>query len=350
MCGIIVDTEIINSIIRSFMKKLGPIFDEKDEHSGNFIGNSFINRGLSNLFSNGIIDKELSLLIWDYLFLEGSTVLMRSYYAIYKNIYKKIINAKKDINIYNDILNIDVKNIKRDNIDFIYDLFIGSNKINSALENIDETRYRLSLEVAKTVENNNIEFIKSKLKVSYRQITSKAIKCNEKWPYCINDDYFIYVNKIISNIVLYEPKHKYIKNYFFDFIDNKVNNNINEKNNDEDKIYNLLIERRPHYCMLLDDINNDNIENKKIDEENKKDEDKKVEDNKYNEDNKTKEYNKIEDENKIENSKANENSKEKMSIVKKIVNEPGFLKEKERYEKSFIIDGNSLSENEDEDD
>ena len=359
MCGIIVDTEIINSIIRALIKPLGPIFDEKDEHSGNFIGNSFINRGLTNLFSGGLIDKELCLLIWDYLFLEGSSVLIRSYYAIYKNIYKLIIQANKNITIYNDIINTDVKKIKKDDINFKYNLFIN-NKINKALQDINGWRYRLSLEVEKSVDNNNIEFIKSKLKVSYSKMKRKEIKCNEKWPYCINDDYFIYVNKIINNIVLSEPRHKYIDNYFFDFTDNKeknINNETNNKKSDEDEIYNLLIERRPHFCMLLQGTNNENNENKENKEnEVKDDKTKKEVDNKNNEEHKNDEdvknndSDKIEELNKVEDKKEDEDSKEKMKIVNNIVNEPGFLREKKRFEKSFVIIENENSNDEDEDD
>ena len=59
MLGILVDTTIIKELVKKFMPKLSVRIEEKKDYLGDFIGNNFINRGLTNLFSNGMIDKEI---------------------------------------------------------------------------------------------------------------------------------------------------------------------------------------------------------------------------------------------------------------------------------------------------
>ena len=75
---------------------------------------------------------------------------------------------------------------------------------------------------------------------------NKVLTCNEKWPYCISDTYFENVNKTVLFSVFHEINNKYINNYFFS--DNKEKQDIEKKEIDDNKLYEIRVERRPHYC------------------------------------------------------------------------------------------------------
>ena len=201
MIGILVDTEIIKLLIKKYIPSLTPILEEKDGYLGDFIGTNFINRGLTNLFSNSMMNKDVSLLIWDYLFLEGNKVLFKAFLAIYKFLSVKLLKGERSLENYNSIMNNDLKTLSLDNEDFIYDLFFLHDKSISEMD-FTEYRFYLSLEVSDTLEQQNIEHVKSKVKLSYDQKLynrelNKIKTCNKKWPYCISDNYFENVTKIV---------------------------------------------------------------------------------------------------------------------------------------------------------
>ena len=258
MIGIVVDTTLISLLINKYIPKLKNILENKEGFLGDFIGKNFINRGLTNIFSNSMIDKDVSLLIWDYLFLEGNIVLFKAFLAIYKFLCNKIVQGEKSIECYNEILNHDLKTLNLDNEDFVYNLFFYHNNSISNM-NFDEYRFCLSLQFADTLEEQNIEHVKSKVKLSYdiklyEKELVKVKQCNKKWPYCICDTYFENVTKIVFYSVFHEINNKYIENYFFSE-DNNENEKEKEKlkedknKSDDDKRYfNIRIERRQHYC------------------------------------------------------------------------------------------------------
>lgn len=270
MIGIVVDTTLISLLINKYIPKLKDILQNKEGFLGDFIGKNFINRGLTNIFSNSMIDKGVSLLIWDYLFLEGNIVLFKAFLAIYKFLCDKIVKGEKSLECYNEILNHDLKTLNLDNEDFVYNLFFYHNNSISNM-NFDEYRFCLSLQFADILEEQNIEHVKSKVKLSYdeklyKKELKKAKQCNKKWPYCINDTYFENVTKIVFYSVFHEINNKYIENYFF-----SEDNNDKEKENksDDDKRYfNIRVERRQHYCNDIQDElireDNENEENENI--------------------------------------------------------------------------------------
>jgi hypothetical protein len=251
MIGIIVDTNIIKELICKIMPQLGPILDDKNDFLGDIIGYNFINKGLTNLFSNGMLDEDLALLIWDYLFLEGSTVLIKAFLAIYSFLSDKIINGKKTLEYFTELVNEEIQNIKLDNDTFIYNLFFEYDKYLLDFD-LNLLRYENSLILAENVEELNIEHLKTKIQLFYdkkflvRQM-GKTISCNKKWPYCINDTYFENVTKVFSYIVFKESDNKYINNYFFSEDHEKEKNKEEEEKNNLD-YYKIRIERRSHYC------------------------------------------------------------------------------------------------------
>ena len=71
-------------IIKSLMPKLSKIIENNKDYDGSFIGDIFINKILVNLFINKSINKNISLLILDYLFLKGSKIIFQAGLAIYQ--------------------------------------------------------------------------------------------------------------------------------------------------------------------------------------------------------------------------------------------------------------------------
>ena len=289
MIGILVDTTIIKLLVKKIIPKLYPILEDNTEYLGDFIGNNFISRGLNNLFSNGMIDQELSLLIWDYLFLEGNTVLLKSFLAIYTFLSDKIIKGEKSLEYFNELMKNDLKKINKDNDEFLYNLFFKNDKIISSMD-FTEFRFNFSLQVADTLEEQNLEHVKTKLRLSYDQNLynrqfDKLLKCNKKWPYCISDTYFENVTKIVFYNVFQETGNKYIENYFFSKNADKKEEKIEKK--DTQDYYKIKIERRPHYCNeIQNEINTKegNIEKEKEKDE-KEEEEESDENNKLNESN-----------------------------------------------------------------
>ena len=273
MCGVMADMQIISNLMKILMPQISEILEEKEENCGDFIGNNLINQGLNNLFTNDMLNNDTSLLIWDCLFLEGNITLIKSFLALYACIAPILLKSQRNIENFKKIIDVDIKNIKPDNDELINYLFIK--QFNFGENYINEERFKFSTQIAEAFENDTIDIIKSKLKISYdKQLNvqlDKTISCNKNWPYCVNDTYFENVTQIVFYTTLSKQKMgEYQDNYFFDGLkmkkekklkekkEQKDNNiiNMNKKRKEEDR-YNISIERRPHYCShASEDINN----------------------------------------------------------------------------------------------
>jgi hypothetical protein len=260
MCGVMADMQIISKIMKTLMPKISEILEEKEENCGDFIGNNLINQGLNNIFTNDMLNNETSLLIWDILFLEGNTILIKSILALYACLEPVLIKSKRDIENFKKIIDVDLKNIKPDNDELINYLFIKQFDFDE--DYINEERFKYSIQISEAFETDKIDLIKSKLKVSYdKQLDiqlDKTQSCNLSWPYCVNDTYFENVPEILFYTTLSKQKiGDYIDDYFFDEYkkrkkEQKEHNLENGiyiiKNEEETDRYNISIERRPHYC------------------------------------------------------------------------------------------------------
>jgi len=274
MCGVMADMQIIFNLVKSLYPKIYDILEEKEENCGDFIGNNLINQGLNNLFTNDILNNETSLLIWDLLFLEGNIILIKSFLAIYAALENILLKSERSIMTFKNIIDNDLKNIKSDNDKFIDILF--TKKINLDINYIDEERFKFSSQIAEAFENDTIDTIKSKLKVSYEKQLKiqldKTMNCNKDWPYCINDTFFENVTQIVFYTTLSKQKIGERKDdWFFNGLKlkNELKNKNKKQNNsgkDEENKYNLYIERRPHYCTLK----NEDIKNEQKDEDKEK--------------------------------------------------------------------------------
>ena len=260
MCGVMADMQIISKIMKTLMPKISEILEEKEENCGDFIGNNLINQGLNNIFTNDMLNNETSLLIWDILFLEGNTILIKSILALYACLEPVLIKSKRDIENFKKIIDVDLKNIKPDNDELINYLFIKQFDFDE--DYINEETFKYSIQISEAFESDKIDLIKSKLKVSYdKQLDiqlDKTQSCNLSWPYCVNDTYFENVPEILFYTTLSKQKiGDYIDDYFFDEYkkrkkEQKEHNLENGiyiiKNEEETDRYNISIERRPHYC------------------------------------------------------------------------------------------------------
>ena len=256
------DMQVILNLIKSLMPKIYEILENKEQSCGDFIGNNLINQGLNNLFTNDMLNEETSLLIWDFLFLEGNIILIKSILAIYYSLQNILLKSKRDIETFKNIIDNDLKNIKPDDDKFIDYLLV--HKFNFDENYIEEERFKFSTQIAEAYENNTIDIIKSKLKISYKQLNvqlDKTKNCNKKWPYCVNDTFFENVTQIVFYTTLSKQKLGEKKdNWFFKGLKvkkeqkSKNKKTINDKNEEnEEKKYNIFIERRPHYCTDKDD-------------------------------------------------------------------------------------------------
>ena len=254
------DMQIISKIMKTLMPKISEILEEKEENCGDFIGNNLINQGLNNIFTNDMLNNETSLLIWDILFLEGNTILIKSILALYACLEPILIKSKRNIENFKKIIDVDLKNIKPDNDELINYLFIKQFDFDE--DYINEERFKYSIQISEAFESDKIDLIKSKLKVSYdKQLDiqlDKTQSCNLSWPYCVNDTYFENVPEILFYTTLSKQKiGDYIDDYFFDEYKKrkkeKKEHNLENgiyiiKNEEETDRYNISIERRPHYC------------------------------------------------------------------------------------------------------
>ena len=269
MCGVMADMQIISNLLKTIMPQIWEILEEKDENCGDFIGNNLINQGLNNLFTNDMLNNDTSLLIWDCLFLEGNMILIKSFLALYACLSPILLKSKRNIENFKKIIDVDLKNIIPDNDELINYLFIK--KFDFGENYINEERFKFSSQIAEAFENDTIDIIKSKLKISYdKQLEvqlDKTKSCNKNWPYCVNDTYFENVTQIVFYTTLSKQKmDEYQDNYFFEGLKIKNEKKAKEKkkgeifNNktkrkEEDR-YNISIERRPHYCThASEDIN-----------------------------------------------------------------------------------------------
>ena len=266
------DMQIISNLIKLLMPKISEILEEKEENVGDYIGNNLINQGLNNLFTNDMLDNDTSLLIWDLLFLEGNFILIKSVLALYECLSPILLKSQRNIESFKKIIDVDLKNIKPDNDELINILFIK--EFNFGENYVNEERFKFSSQIAEAFENDTIDIIKSKLKISFNKQLNvqldKTKSCNKNWPYCINDTYFENVTQIVFYTTLSKQKMgEYKDNYFFDGLKLKKEKQLkekekkNKKKREEDDKYKISIERRPHYCTH---ISKDIIINKKNEE------------------------------------------------------------------------------------
>jgi len=260
MCGIIVDMTIINILLRNYFPNLVPLFDNKNENYGDYIGNNFINVNLINLFTNDYIDKNTALLIWDLLFIDGNIILIKTFLAIYHYLLPLLLDSEQTIETYQNIVKNEIPKLTCDNKNLIFYLIIK--EYNFTEEEINQARFSLSVNTANSINKEN-----EKMKI-VKKNSDKKIQCNLDWPTCIYEQ--TYKNNYAKfYLVLQKKKKNFIQNYFLTkFSKENISDNIDEKDDSD-----ILIERKVHYCLDINKIK-EKKENEVNEEINKEDEDK----------------------------------------------------------------------------
>ena len=255
MTGIITDTKIIIDLIKKYFPDLEKIVDEEYMTIKNFI-----KKWIITIFTNDF-QKELGYLIWDFLLLQGNTILFKGVFSIISILKKQLLEQNKKEEclypIFSDTFNIDPKNKK---------LLFGL-----AIKNYDDLNEKYLNSKRNTINPKVFENIININKNSYnRKIKIKTIlknKCDEKWPICLGNDKLRInpINKLNYIIFKIPNKTEYYNNYFYNEInnndnrknseDNNINNIINENNikNEENvnDLYNIITEREHHNCLSL---------------------------------------------------------------------------------------------------
>ena len=99
LIGVLVDTTICKTLIKNLMPKLYAIINNNKDYEGNYIGEMFINKILVNLFVSKSINKNITLLIFDYLFLKGNKIIFQALLSIYQFLSDFIIKCDKSTKI-----------------------------------------------------------------------------------------------------------------------------------------------------------------------------------------------------------------------------------------------------------
>ena len=331
LIGILVDTTILKILIKKLLPKLSIVIENNKDYDGHFIGENFINKTLVNLFISKTIDRNISLLILDYLFLKGNKVIFQAFLSIYEFLNDLIIKGEKCIETFNQIINEELKKLNINNQDFLYNLFFKYEKAISKL-NINELRNTFSISIARSLEEKNIEYVKTKVKLAYNsELYEKQInnflKCHKEWPYCINDSCFENVTRVIDNLAFGKKEINYIDNYFF----SKKKKHLIKKKSFENgqKDYNIILERRPHYCSDKQEEMNLKMKDKDKDKDKEKDKEKDLNNNIKNIDNiKIDEENKINENlniNIIKEDEKEEEINDKMNFIKNSITQENLL-------------------------
>lgn len=215
--------------------------------------NNFLHKWLLSLFSQSF-PNETTYLIWDYLFLEGSLILIKAVLGIFSVMKKKLLDYKDDPEELFMLLSQETLILSCKTPSLLYALSIKKFEFNERY--INKTRIQLSLPIMNKIETENKEK-KNQLKhlnksnsltdlstLDSSGIMNKFLNCNSKWPCCVYDNDPV----VVDYLVLHTKEYLYQPNYFFEFKSGKVNED-NDKGKDNISNNSLLIERKTHYCL-----------------------------------------------------------------------------------------------------
>ena len=247
---------MINEFLKKYFPKLNDFFIRND-----FSISNFVHKWLVTIFSECYME-ETTYLIWDFLFLEGNIVLIKTCLIIFCILKRKLLKFEHNFEELFSILSFDTEKIDPKTPTLLYGL--SFKKFEFTDEYIEETRDLLSISVIKNIDNDNLK--KFEMNKKMKKINEKKSKdlfiCNENWPICENNKSKEEPNFVIKYLVLHhknEPQK--IGDYFFNYTNFKNKNLINqyienendktkdEENLKEEEYYDILIERQEHCCI-----------------------------------------------------------------------------------------------------
>lgn len=260
LCGVIVDTTIVNILLKKYFPKLKSLFSNEMLNS---ILNNFLQQSILGLFTC-FLKEETSYLIWDFLILEGSSVLFKAFIGIFSTLQKSLLASNEDIVVVKDILEKDIQKIPETSLQLIHTLAIRKFEFNDDF--LEQKRFNFSEKVTQMLESTTLENVHCKVqsKEDEKLHSQLKLKCSKNWPYCLNDFYFQNVTQIVTyQVFSHREQINLREDYFFE--DEKVKEEIRYsymESESEEKPYDILLERRPHYCSeVIEEIQKERMSN-----------------------------------------------------------------------------------------
>ena len=210
------------------------VFEHLDDIGASLYMNNLVYKLLLSLFIHDI-SEEYHLTIWDSLVLEGSIILFKATFGLFRIFSKDImkINSIETAQKFFEEGILQYTSFKK----IIHYLIIKKYDFN--MEIIRENRKKVFPKILEEIEKNG----------QFREIKKKEeIVCDLDWPLCAKDENF--KHEIPDFFVLRKMEKISIEK---DYFKNRKDFTIHKKSNDmklkEEKYAELLIERRTHTCQ-----------------------------------------------------------------------------------------------------
>ena len=192
---------------------------------------------------------------------------MKATLGIIGEMYNKLCECGNDMIKFKQVLDTDIKSINKYSYSLIYSLSVR--RFEFDIKFLEKKRYIFSQELAKKIESQTLESMQCKIENEKKKVDNYLKnQCNVEWPYCINDYYFKNVNTIVTYYTLTsKSQFDIINDYFFKSCE--INHN-NDDINIDDNCLDIMVSRRPHYCIkIIEQINKSrNDSNNDIDNNN----------------------------------------------------------------------------------
>ena len=262
LVGIVIETTLIENLISVYFPKLSEFFLE---NNFNIPLRNFIHKWMVGLFTQ-TLSPEMVYTFFDFLFLEGSHLLINNSLFIISFIHDKLLendNIEYMYNIFNEEL-IKIHDVKT----MIY--FLSNHYFEISSKEIEYFKKKLENSLISKIKEENTE-CEEKINNRINTLKEKGIICNPNWPTCFYDDY---TQTIIDVLVLKQSNLPYIINdYYYVKNDCYPDNQLYEINQNNNKssiiLKEVLVERHKHICNNAKLVDNSKLliedEYKKID-------------------------------------------------------------------------------------
>ena len=262
LVGIVVETTLIENLVSLYFPDL---YQYLLNNNFNIPLRNFIHKWMVCLFTQ-TMSPEMVYTFLDFLFLEGSDLLIKNSLFLISYIHDKLLKNNDFEYMYN-LFNEGTLNI-HDPKSMIY--FLDDKKYEITSNDISEFQKKMERPIVKKFKEESLASYENKLNDRKKSLKKKGINCNPNWPTCFYDDY---TQTIMEVLILKESKIPYIINDYYyikndGYIDNKFYGIEGYNNTSENTVKEVLVERHKHVCdnaklvdnskLLIDDENTKN--------------------------------------------------------------------------------------------
>ena len=265
LIGIVVQTTLIENLISLYFPEL---YKYLQDNNFNIPLRNFIHKWMVCLFTQ-TMSPEMVYTFLDFLFLEGSDLLIKASLFLISCIHDKLFKSNDFEYMYN-IFNEDTLNI-HDTRTLIY--FLDEKKYDLTSNDINNFQKKMEKPITNKFKEESLASYEEKLNDRKKSLKKKNINCNPNWPTCFYDDY---TQTIIEVLILKESKTPYIINdYYYIKNDGYPDNNLfygidaYKGTSQGGNAKEVLVERHKHVCDNAKLVDNSKLlidnEYKKID-------------------------------------------------------------------------------------